>query len=87
MRNIETSFLGEMNQNQYQSENPVQTSVHSAVVEEKQPVKETTDMSIADTKAVLRALFDYYSMRSGRISCESLKSGEFHRMMADAGML
>lgn len=35
---------------------------------------------------MLRSLFDFYSMRAGRISCDSLKSGEFHRLMSDAGL-
>ena len=40
-----------------------------------------------DIKGLLRALFDHYSMRSGQISCQSLKSRDFHKLMTDAGLL
>lgn len=44
-------------------------------------------MPISEIKKMLKALFDHYSMRSGKISCESLKSREFHQMMGDAGLI
>lgn len=44
-------------------------------------------MTVQEIKSLLKSLFDYYAMRSGQISCESLKSKEFHKLIADAAIL